>query len=175
VAWHEQNGGLGQSRIRFASLRTTVLPYKWTENPPIISTASGYNINVGMDFDTSGGYVVTWYRFAPGQSAYTNIGTYVRFDAAGNPVGESPSNVTGRTGDVRHYRPDSVPCNAETPPACCVGGVDICSVGRRYIGEYHDVSFTNGRFKCAHLIIGLPDTGETIGDPWVFIVSHVIP
>jgi len=76
------------------------------------------------------------------------------FDGSGYPQHKNVDTVTTRLGDIAGYTPIADdPSHPATP-------------GRRLMGEYHDVSFTNGKFKSAHIVV----TGT--GDPWTFVVSH---
>jgi hypothetical protein len=145
VAWHEPNGS-SYSRIRFASLVTNAGTPAWT-TPTVIAAAAAHDINVGMDFNpANGAYFVTYYSFSA--SAYSVIGVYVQFDAWGNPSnGNSNATISSvsRMGDVSYLA--SSPTNV------------------RNIGEYHDVSFTNGAFKSAQIIV------YPTSDVWIFTVT----
>jgi hypothetical protein len=143
VAWHENNGS-GGTRVRFASFNIDqALPGTWS-SILTLSDSGVHNVNVGMDFNPSNGeYVVTWYTFN-GSSVYDIRGTYVTF-SGGTPSNETSSLVTTMQGDVAYITPAG---------------------GASQIGEYHDVSYTNGTFKSVHIM-------TTSGiDPWSFTVSH---
>ena len=145
VAWHENNGA-GGSRVRFASYDIDQgLSGSWSSILTLSDTGV-HNINVGMDLNpTNGEYVVTWYTFGSGTSVYDIRGTYVTFPG-GTPSGESSSLVTTTQGDLAYMTPAG---------------------GASQIGEYHDVSYTNGTFKSVHIM------GQSSGvDPWSFTVSH---
>ena len=144
VAWHERSSATS-SRLQFATYPTSPQQGPW-QNLTFASTG-GYDVNVGMDHDANGNYLVTWYRFPPQESRYFNVGKYVSFNANGTPTWTADEGITGRLGDVASLTPDSQ--------------------GLRHVGEYHDVSYTNGSFKAVHLIIVLP-----WGDPWVFTVRQ---
>lgn len=151
VAWHESDGA-GGSCIRFAAMRTDVMPPAlpaWTLNPPILSVGAGYhNVNVGMDFNpATGDYLVTYYSFPKEQAYYFNYGVWVSFDVSGTPQAEAPAVVSNRRGWVEDY-------------------TAVSGTVQRLLGEYHDVSFTNGRFKSVHILV------DGTGDPWVFTVTH---
>ena len=142
VAWHEENApNRSSTRLQFATYRIDTGGWK------NVTLAAGgvHQVNVGMDYDSNGNYLVTWYRFNPNQSIYFNVGKYVTIDVNGNPTWIADEGITGRLGDVAILTPDSN--------------------GVRNIGEYHDVSYTNGTFKAVHLIIVQP-----WGDPWAFTV-----
>lgn len=143
LVWHEANPG-GGTRLQFAVFRLD--GGGWTNTT--FAAGGGVNhVNIGMDYDTSGSMLVTWYRFSGGSSTYTNVGKYVTFDpVTHNPSWVSDDAITGRLGDAANLTPDST--------------------GMRHIGEYHEVSFTNGKFKAVHLIAVAP-----WADPWAFTVS----
>lgn len=146
AAWHESDGA-GHSRIRFTSLETDGAR-TWT-NPLVIAAAGGHDINVGMAKDDLGKWLVTYYSFPVNDSYYSQVGTTVYF-SGDTPIHDNGNNamITGRLGDVFDYH-DS-PANS----------------GQRYLGEYHDVSYSLGTFKSVHIIV----TGT--GDPWIFEATH---
>jgi hypothetical protein len=112
--------------------------------PLVIAPAhTGHNLNVGMAKDTLGKWLVTYYSFPEGASYYSQVGTTVYFngDTPMHDIGNN-AQLTARFGDVAGYHD--------------VGG------GLRFLGEYHDVSFSNGNFKSVHIIV----TGT--GNPWIF-------
>jgi hypothetical protein len=153
VAWHESDRaatgtGPGHARIRFASLETDGAR-TWTPNPLVIAASGGFDINVGMAADTFGRYLVTYYSFPSNDSYYSQVGTTVYF-SGDTPVHDAGNNtmITGNLGDVADY--------SQTP-----GGS-----GQRYLGEYHDVSFSLNTFKSVHVIV----TG--IGNPRVITATH---
>jgi hypothetical protein len=142
LVWHEINPA-GGTQLRLAVYRLDF----GTWNTPLFAAGTGvHHVNVGMDYDVNGNVLVTWYRFGGNTSVYWNIGKFVTFDANSNPSWVSDDAVTNRLGDVANL------------PA-----VD----GIRYMGEYHDVSYTNGQFKTVHLIAVAPWS-----DPWTFTVQQ---
>lgn len=147
VAWHETNYTGTNSRIAFATFKTNVgVPGAWGYGLVTNPVGSANDINPGMDFDpNTGNYVVTWYAFN-GTSVYKQMGTYVQFDAANNPYPETPTQITNVTADAASVTPDAN--------------------NRRYIGDYHDVSFTNGNWKAVHIIAG------STPDPWAFTLTY---
>lgn len=147
VVWHESAGVSTTTNLRFAVYRIDVADpaQRWSN---VLFAAGGgvHHVNVGMDHDTNGNVVVTWYRFNPSSSVYWSIGKFVTFGANHTPSWVSDDAVTNRLGDAANLTPDSS--------------------GLRHIGEYHDVVFTNGKFKTVHLIAVLP-----WADPWTFEVQ----
>jgi hypothetical protein len=147
AAWHESDGA-GHSQIRFASLETDGAP-TWS-NPLVIAAAGGHDINVGMAKDDLGKWLVTYYSF-PGtgtDSYYSPVGTTVYF-SGDTPMHDNGNNtIIGRLGDVADY------------------GQSPAGSGQRYLGEYHDVSYSLGTFKSVHIIVA------PIGNPWIFEVTH---
>jgi hypothetical protein len=142
AAWHEPDGA-GHSRIRFASLETDGAR-TWT-NPIIIAAAGGHDINVGMAKDDLGKWLVTYYSFPSTDSYYSQVGTTVYF-SGDTPMHDNGNNtmITGRLGDVADLHDN---------PA---------GSGKRYLGEYHDVSYSLGTFKSVHIV------AATIVIPWIF-------
>lgn len=148
LVWHEANPA-GGTRLQYAVYRIDAVDpnVRWT-NTTFAAGTDIHHVNVGMDLDTTNGNaVVTWYRFDWNSSVYMNVGKYVQFDANHNPYWFSDDQVTGRLGDAADLTPDA--CN-----------------GLRHFGEYHDVSYTNGKFKSVHIIAVQPWS-----DPWVFTVQ----
>ena|GEM_PF-4006239 len=148
AAWHEGDGE-GHSQVRFASLETEPGARTWS-NPLVIAAAGGHDINVGMAEDDLGKWLVTYYSF-PGtgtDSYYSPVGTTVYFNGD-TPMHDNGNNtIIGRLGDVADY--------AQSP----------LGSGQRYLGEYHDVSYSLGTFKSVHIIVA------PIGNPWIFEVTH---
>jgi hypothetical protein len=141
AAWHEGDGE-GHSRIRFASLETDGTR-TWT-NPLIIAAAGGHDINVGMAKDDFGKWLVTYYSFPSNASTYSPVGTTVYF-IGDTPMHDNGNNtIIGRLGDVADY--SRYPADGY----------------QRYIGEYHDVSYSLGTFKSVHIIVA------PIGNPYIF-------
>jgi hypothetical protein len=148
AAWHEADGS-GHSRIRFASLETDG-SRTWT-NPLVIAASGGHDINVGMAKDDLGKWLVTYYSF-PGTgtaSYYSQVGTTVYF-SGDTPLHDSGNNtmITGRLGDLADYH--DAPAGSS----------------HRFLGEYHDVSYSLGTFKSVHILV----TGT--GNPWIFEATH---
>lgn len=141
LVWHEINPA-GGSQLRLGVYRLDL----GTWSTPLFAAGNGvHHVNVGIDYDVNGNVLVTWYRFG-GSSVYWNVGKFVTFDANSNPSWVSDVAITNRLGDV-----------ANLPPVS----------GLRHIGEYHDVSYTNGKFKAVHLIAVSPWS-----DPWTFTVQQ---
>jgi hypothetical protein len=146
AAWHEGDGE-GHSQVRFASLETDGMPRTWS-NPLVIAAAGGHDINVGMAEDDLGKWLVTYYSFPGTDSYYSPVGTTVYF-IGDTPVHDNGNNtIIGRLGDVAGY------------------GQSPVGSGQRYLGEYHDVSYSLGTFKSVHIIVA------PIGNPWIFEVTH---
>jgi len=142
VVWHESNGA-GATRLQYAVWRLDTAVWS---NVTFAAGGGVHHINVGLDYDAAGNVLVTWYRFG-GSSTYTNAGKFVTFDANHNPQWVSDNAITNRLGDAANLTADGT--------------------GRRYIGEYHEVSYTNNKFYAAHIVAVLPWS-----DPWVFTVSQ---
>jgi hypothetical protein len=144
AVWHERNPVSG-TQLRMAVFRLDTR----TWSSQVFAAGNGINhVNVGMDFDTTNGnVVVTWYRFGFQSSTYVNVGKYVTFNASHTPSWVSDDQITSRLGDAANLTADAQ--------------------GTRHIGEYHDVSYTNGKFKAVHLIAVAPWS-----DPWVFTVQQ---
>jgi hypothetical protein len=142
AAWHEPDGS-GHSRIRFASLETDGAR-TWT-TPIVIAAAGGHDINVGMAKDDLGKWLVTYYSFPSNDSYYSQVGTTVYF-SGDTPMHTNGNNtmISNRLGDVADLH--------DNPSGS----------GQRYLGEYHDVSYSLGTFKSAHIV------AATIVIPWIF-------
>jgi hypothetical protein len=142
AAWHESDGA-GHSQIRFASLETDEGKRTWT-NPLVIAAAGGHDINVGMAKDDLGNWLVTYYSFPINDSYYSPVGTTVYF-SGDTPMHDNGNNrIIGRLGDIADLH--------DSPPGS----------GQRYLGDYHDVSYSLGTFKSAHIIVA------PIANPWIF-------
>src|ERR1044071_4212334 len=148
VVWHEggafdiPNQEWLDTRLQYAVWR---LDTGGWSNATFAAGAGIHHVNVGLDYDSSGNVLVTWYRFSG--TTYQSCGKYVTFDANHNPQWVSDNVVTNRLGNAANLTPDST--------------------GMRYIGEYHEVSFTNGKFNSVHIIAVAPWS-----DPWAFTVSQ---
>jgi hypothetical protein len=65
------------------------------------------------------------------------------------PMHDNGNNtIIGRLGDVAGYT------------------VSPANSNNRYIGEYHDVSYSHGTFKSVHIIVA------PIGNPFIFEATH---
>jgi hypothetical protein len=153
IAWHETSGS--GSRIRFIAYRTDL--GSWSA-ATTVADGGGHEINPGMDFNPADGYyVVTWYQFSSAltHAQYHQRGSHITFDGSGDPVAESPSTVRSRPGDAANL--------SQTP------------VPRTYVGDYHDVVFSNGTWKAIHLVAPQRNWDGTLtetSDHWAFTVSH---
>jgi hypothetical protein len=159
VVWHVSPGtgdpvvNARETYLRFAVYRIDepIANLRWTNH--LFAAGGGvHHVNVGMDHDTNGNVVVTWYRFNPGTSAYWNVGKFVTFGTNHTPSWVSDDPITTKMGDVATLTDDDPDPNR---------------VGLRHIGEYHDVVFTNGKFKAVHII-----AVEPWSDPWTFEVRQ---
>jgi hypothetical protein len=144
AAWHEPDSS-GHSQIRFASLETDGAR-TWS-TPIVIAASGGHDINVGMAKDDLGKWLVTYYSFPLNQSYYSQVGTTVYF-SGDTPMHDNGNNtmLTTRLGDVADL----------SSPA----------LGQRYLGEYHDVSYSLGTFKSVHII------AATIANPFIYEATH---
>jgi hypothetical protein len=145
VTWHERNpnGGAG-SRVQFATYKIST--GSWST--ATVAT-SGHNLLPAMDFDpANGNHMVTWYAVGSGASTYTHAGSYVTF-SGDTPIPGTQDSITNQTGADMFYLTLLSP-----------GSTD------RIVGDYHEVSFTNGAFKAAH--IHAVSGGS---NPWSFTVS----
>ena len=120
----------------------------WVSNV-LFADPGTYNVAPALDYNTSNGtFVVTWYSFTGAN--YTNYGKSVTFNGLGQPVFTTDDLLsTTVTGGNVSMLPVSIGDNA------------------RHLGEYHEVSYTNGRFKAAHVIA--PTSGNS--EVWVFTVN----
>jgi hypothetical protein len=146
VTWHERNpNGAAGSRVQFATYKLST--GSWST--ATVATSSGHNLLPAMDFDpANGNHMVTWYAIGSGVSTYTHTGSYVTF-SGDTPIPGVQGSITNQTGaDMSYLTPLSA------------GSSD------RIVGDYHEVSFTNGAFKAAH--IHAVSGGS---NPWSFTVS----
>ena len=140
VAWHEHSGG--PDRIAFAYTPTGTST-SWS-TPHLITNGSGHDINVGMDVDTNGGFLVSYYSFGASSNYYYPVASYVTI-SGGTVSHDTPIALTSNLSDITVYSNTS---------------------GRRALGEYHDVSFSNGTFKTVALVL------VSQGNPWIWTVTH---
>ena len=153
VMWHEGDGN-GHILMHFSAIRLNDPnnPVQW--RTITVGSTGDANINAGMDHDGNGGYLVTYYHFSTSgtSSVYTTYGAYVSFGANEVPASDSNQTVTGRTGSPAYYTDTLDNQNQHT--------------GHRFLGDYHDVYFSNGNFKvCGILVNGW-------GDPWIYTITH---
>jgi len=147
VAWHENSigGGAGPHRIAFAYTPIGDTGTSWS-SPHLITNGVGQDINVAMDVDTNGGFLVSYYSFAQYSNYYYPMASYVTINTAGTVSHETPIALTSNLSDITVYAPNSF--------------------GGRALGEYHDVSFSNGTFK----VVGIVLVAQ--GNPWIWTVTH---
>jgi hypothetical protein len=147
VAWHRPNGS-GGSMIDFRTVSIATTTPAW--GPQVTLPWNGGNdVQPSMDFDAQGNYLVSFYAFGLNVPTYYNVARYVTF-TGNTPVVE---NATGavhtlnlNVSDISKYPGDGA--------------------GMRLLGEYHDVSFSNGTFKTVAIQI------QTYGNPYVFTTTH---
>ncbi len=152
TVWHE-SAGAGTTSLHMGVYRIDVAdPTQRWSNTLFAAGGGVHHINVGLDYDTNGNVVVSWYRFTSNSTVYWNVGKFVTFDVNHNPSWTIDDPVTGRLGDATYLTDDNPDPNVQ---------------GLRYLGEYHDVVFTNGKFKSVHLIAVAPWS-----DPWTFEVQQ---
>ncbi|MFL5381736.1 MAG: sialidase family protein [Longimicrobiaceae bacterium] len=145
VAWHRPNG-TGGSVIDFGTVGVPGMGW----GPRITLPWNGGNdVQPSMDFDASGNYLVSFYAFGLNVPTYYNVARYVVLGGS-TPVvedaGQPVHTLSGAVSDVSQYPAD-------------VNGM-------RLLGEYHDVSFSNGTFKT----VGIQIVGY--GNPYVFTTTH---
>jgi len=143
VAWHENTTGVPGAPDRIAFAYTPTGTVSWS-SPHLITNGSGHDINVGMDVDTNGGFLVSYYSFGASSNDYYPVASYVTI-SGGTVSHETPIALTSNLSDITVYSSIS---------------------GHRGLGEYHDVSFSNGTFKTVALIL------VAQGNPWIWTVTH---
>ncbi|HKR65027.1 MAG TPA: hypothetical protein VJZ00_14940 [Thermoanaerobaculia bacterium] len=146
IVWHEPSGAMPgpSTKIRMAVYRVDAAQWAaW----PSFSVTTGRELFPAFDIDpNNGNLLVTWYRFSANQSTYLHVGKYVTF-----------------SGDTPTWTTDDVISN-QGPADLSLLTPD--SIGDRYIGDYHDVMYTNGAFRSVQIRI----TGAN-GNPWAFTVA----
>jgi hypothetical protein len=153
VAWHESDGA-GHSQIKFGSYKTTAATPAWT-TPFVIAASGGHDINVGMAMDNSGNYLVTYYSFpGNGGSYYSQVATTVTF--SGDTPQHTSGNNTMLTSVLSELTDYAVTATTPNGP-----------LTQHHLGEYHDVSFSNGTFKHVGIVISYG-----AGNPWVMTATH---
>jgi hypothetical protein len=148
VAWHGFRA-TGGTEIRFTTVSIANNSMAW--GPQITLPWNGGNdVQPSMDFDAQGNYLVSYYAFGLNSPIYYNVARYVTFSGNMPVVEDAGQNVpvlSGTASDVSQYPVDAS--------------------GIRHLGEYHDVSFSNGTFKT----VGIQIVAGT-GNPYVFTTTH---
>lgn len=153
--WHEADATT-HMRVSFAAIDVTNVPGGGNGTrigPTVIAAAgSGHNFNVGMDVDSAGGYLVTYYSFPGTTTTYSQAATYV---TVGSTISAEPQTaLTGTISDISVYTPFAFP----NPP----GQTPV-----RSVGDFHGVDYSNGTFKAVGISIVYPS-----GNPVLWTVTH---
>ena len=146
ITWHE--AGVGGTAVRLAA-STFGRPWQYD----MLSSGS-IDLQPSLDIDPYGNCLVTWYHFyAPAgstlQSRFLQSATYVTFPGGLTPQHDDTLTY-GFESDITAYQAEA-------------------GSGNRLLGEYHDVTFSNGTFKSSAIVI---NTVSGQGDPWLYILSH---
>jgi hypothetical protein len=143
-------------RISFAAIDVTNVPTGGNGTrigPTVIAAAgTGHNFNVGMDVDTSGGYMVTYYSFPGTTTTYSQVANYVTVGTS--ITAQTPTAITGTISDISVYTPFAFP----NPP----GQTPV-----RSVGDFHGVYYSNGTFKASGIVIVSPS-----GNPFLWTLTH---
>jgi hypothetical protein len=142
VAWHRANGT--GTVIDFRPFDTAGLTWGST----LTFWNGGHDLQPSMAFDSSGNYLVAWYAMGLNQPTYHNVANYISF-SNGVPQAESLHLLSTTQSDV----------TALPVPA-------LDTQGSRFLGEYHDVSFSNGTFKTVAIQV------LSSANPYVYTTIH---
>jgi hypothetical protein len=141
VVWHD-HGNPGFTRLRVAA---SLNGRPWQAD--ILTDSSHFDLQPTFDVDPDGNCLVTYYHFVgtPGnETKFQQAGTFVTFPDQLQPAHEDPS-AWGPTSDILGY---------------------VSTGNGRLLGEYHDISYSNGNFKAVGIVIG------ATGDPWLWKLTH---
>lgn len=146
VVWHEQNGS-GGTVVQFRPIDISGASPSWGTGVTI-PWNGGHDLQPALDFDPSGGFLVPFYALGMNQPTYYQVARYIYFSGSTPVVEDAGSSVhllSNTQSSVLAYPTHS---------------------GWRLLGEYHDVSYSNGTFKTIGIQIG------TYGNPYMFTTTH---
>jgi hypothetical protein len=152
VTWH-QYASATSAVVKFAVLPLSTSSYSGSSwNVSSISPAGSFNLQPGMDFDTTNGNVLIAYYAFGGDETYWQFGNYVTF-TGGTPNIGSNTALSSVISDLDVYQP--LPMTNVDPDDTL-----------RLLGEYHDVSYSAGSFKMVGIVC------VTTGNPWLWSITN---
>jgi hypothetical protein len=148
VAWHERVlGDNSLSHLMMASYSFTAAPTtRWSTPWSVSQQTTGHPVKPAMDFDpASGNYMITYYYFPAGSPTYLLYARHT--DAFGHSLDSETKIGPCYTSPCGNEVFDISGCTVSVTHSACT------------LGEYHDVSYANGRWYSAAIgFVPCPNT-----------------